>query len=398
MKRLYALPIAAVLLLFMAVPLRAHGEISVLTQNQYLGADLNPIAAAPNLLAFNQAVLDALAQAAANDFPIRAQLLAEWIADRRPHLVGLQEVFEFQCMDLLPPAAGQGCDDPAIAGAFNDHLSLTTDALTALGETYLVGASVQNLDLTIPVDTNSDFLPDVLVFVTDHDVILARGDGITSMAPVPYSAFCGRPSADGGPGCNYTIVAEASTAVGPIAFERGWVGLDVTVAGKDYRFVNTHLEVMEPDPANPLSAVFQAAQAGELIAVLGASTPPGRSLIVAGDINSSPADTVIPGPLPLPPPFDAGIYPPYIQFVGAGFMDVWTLRPGDAPGPTCCQFSDLSNLQSVLDERIDMIFSAEIPAKVKKVRVVGDSVSEKSEAFGLWPSDHGQVGAELQFE
>ena len=398
MKRRYALPIAAVLLLFIAVPLRAQGEISVLTQNQYLGADLNPVIAAPDPLAFNHAVLDALAQAAANDFPVRAQLLAQWIADRRPHLIGLQEVFEFQCIDLLPPTPGQGCDDPAIAGAFNDHLTLTTDALTGLGAAYVIAASVQNLDLAIPVDTDLDFLPDVVVFVTDRDVILVRGDGISSLAPVPYSAFCDRPSADGGPGCNYTIVAQADTAVGPIAQERGWVGVDLTVADKDYRFVNTHLEVMEPDPANPLSPVIQAAQAAELIAVLGASTPPDRSLIVAGDINSSPEDMVIPGPLPLPPPFNGGIYPPYIQFVGAGYMDVWTLRPGAAPGPTCCQFSDLSNHQSVLDQRIDMIFSAEVPARVKKVRVVGDSVSEKSEAFGLWPSDHGQVSAELLFE
>ena len=395
--RRHALPIAAVLLLLNASPLRAQDEISVMTQNQYLGADLDPIIAAPDPLAFNDAVLDALAQAASNNFPVRAQLLAEGVADRRPHVIGLQEVFNFVCIDLLPPTPGQGCDDPSIAGAFNDHLSLTTDALTALGETYVVGASVQNVNLTIPVDTDLDFVPDILVTATDRDVILARGDVASSMVPVPYSSFCLRPSLDGGPGCNYVVVVTANAALGPITIERGWVGVDVTVGDKDYRFVNTHLEVMEPDPTNPLSALVQAAQAAELISVLDLSTPPGRSLIVVGDINSSPEDLMIPGPLPLPPPFNDGIIPPYMQFIDAGYLDAWTLRPGEASGPTCCQLSDLSNHQSVLDERVDMIFSADIPDTVKKVRVLGDNVSAKSAPFGLWPSDHGSVAADLVF-
>jgi hypothetical protein len=398
MNKSYALPIAAVLLLLVAFPLRAQDKISVMTQNQYLGADLSPILAAPGPLALNNAVLDALAQAASNDFPLRVGLLAQKIANRRPHLVGLQEVVSLGCIDLFSPLPGQGCDDPSIAGAFNDHLSLTMDALTALGETYVVGASVRNVDLLIPVGTGFSFLPDILVTVTDHDVILARGDVASSVVPVPYSGFCTRPSADGGPGCNYIVVAEAETPVGPIAVERGWVGVDVAVGGRDYRFVNTHLEIMEPDPTEPLSPFIQAAQAAELIAVLDASTPLERSLIVVGDINSSPDDPVIPGPFPLPPPFDTAIFPPYVQFVDAGYTDAWTLRPRDASGPTCCQFADLSNVRSVLDERIDMIFSADIPAQVKRARVLGDGIREKSSIFGLWPSDHGQVAAKLLFD
>ena len=54
---------------------------------------------------------------------------------------------------------------------------------------------------------------------------------------------------------------------------------------------------------------------------------------------------------------------------------------------------------SVLDERIDMIFSLDVPAKVKKVRIVGANVSDKTPppGLGLWPSDHGSVTADLQF-
>lgn len=52
-----------------------------------------------------------------------------------------------------------------------------------------------------------------------------------------------------------------------------------------------------------------------------------------------------------------------------------------------------------LSERIDMIFSLEVPEKVKQVRLVGDRVSDKIPPPGprLWPSDHAGVVAELEF-
>jgi len=381
-------------------------DIDVMTQNQYLGANLNDIISAPDPIALNVALVDALKQIAANDYPSRATQLAKLIADRLPDLVGLQEMYSFACIPLAPPAPGEGCDDPDISNAFNDHLDLTMKALVDLEESYQVSASVQNLMITLPVDVDFNLVPDILVTVIDRDVILAQGDVAGSVTPVPYSAFCARPSADGGPGCNYTLVAVADTALGPIAQERGWVGVDATVNGKAYRFVNTHLEVQEPDDGNQASSVFQAAQAGELIATLAASTPPSQSLIVVGDINSSPEDPFIPGPLPLPPPFNDGIVPPYTQFVGAdyfpgaGYTDAWDLRPGAVPGYSCCQAEDLLNHQSEHSERIDVIFSIDVPNKVKKARVLGSKVSDKTGTpadGGLWPSDHGSVAAELQF-
>jgi hypothetical protein len=68
---------------------------------------------------------------------------------------------------------------------------------------------------------------------------------------------------------------------------------------------------------------------------------------------------------------------PYHQFVESGFTDIWELRPGNLPGDTCCQPEDLTNRLSTLDQRIDMIFSLELPAKVKEVRVVGDKPPTK---------------------
>jgi len=393
MKFVFSTTLALALLA--TAPALADGRIDVMTQNQYLGADLNPIIAAPNPHAFNAAVLQALSQIAANDFETRAGLLARLIAGRIPDLVGLQEVFKFECRPIAPPPPSGGCNDPSIAGAFNDHLARTMEKLDALGENYAVVATVENLKIGLPVDTNLDGDFDILVDVLDRDVILASEAVEASATVVNYSAFCtGRTAADG---CNYFVVAEADTALGPIKQQRGWVGIDVTVDGTDYRFVNTHLEVQRPDPTNPLSPFIQAAQSAELIGVLGASTPPEKTLIVVGDINSSSEDPVIPGPLPLPPPFDQGIVPPYTQLVASGYTDAWTLV-GQIPGFSCCQKSDLSNQRSILDERIDVIFSREMPTKAKKKRVLGDNIPDKSAPKGLWPSDHGSVAAELEFE
>ena len=119
-----------------------------------------------------------------------------------------------------------------------------------------------------------------------------------------------------------------------------------------------------------------------------------------GDMNSDPAEPDVPGPLPLPVPFNLGLITPYHQFVEAGFTDVWELRPGNPPGDTCCQAEDLSNRRSFLDQRIDMIFSLELPSKIKDASLVGDKVSDKTPppGLGLWPSDHAALTAELQFQ
>lgn len=352
-----------------AVALTAPGsEIVVLTQNQYLGADLTGILTAPGPGAFNEAALAILSQIAANNFPERARKLAAEIAERQPHLVALQEVLNFKLNGRNGPPP------------FRDHLADTMTALAALGANYVVAASVQNADFPVPIDITGDLVPDVIVRVTDRDMILARADIAGSTTAVPFSEVCAVPSSDGGPGCNYQTKA---------LVPRGFVGVDATVGGKDYRFVNTHLEIEEPIPGNPLSRAIQAAQASELIQVLAATTPQGRSLIVAGDLNSSPGDQVIPGPAP--------IVPPYLQFVTAGFSDTWRLRPADVPGFTCCQEADLRNHLSTLSKRIDLVLSVQLPGK-SKLRVLGDSIADKTRPSRLWPSDHGAVVAELDFQ
>lgn len=398
-----ALSVAALPLLLAALPARAETDISIMTQNEYLGTDLAPLLRAPDAATFNTALVTALTEVASSDFPRRAERMAKLIAKRKPHLVAAQEVWYFQCVDLAPPADGYGCSHPSIADAFNDQLSVMLSALAAQGAIYHAVGVVENLDLR---DITVEGLPagvpfyingvPALLLALDRDVILVRNDifaaGNASPAPIP----CALPSVNG---CNFQAFVEAVTPAGPLAVNRGFVGVDATIDDKDYRFVNTHLEVHQPDPSNPVSSFFQAAQAAELIQTLALTTPMDRTLIVAGDINSSPDHTGVPGPLPLPPPFDAGILPPYMQFAYSGYVDTWTAQPEPTDGFTCCQLPDLSNTANLLNERIDVIFTRDVPVSVSDVEVVGDRATDKtpSPEPALWPSDHGSVTAEILY-
>ncbi len=368
-KRLmYICCLVILILMPMSVSAAISQRITVMTRNLYLGADLVPVIVAQTPEEFFSAAQDALAQVAANNFPERAAALAAEIVEKKPHLVGLQEVYNFTLdgNNNLPP--------------FRDHLLDLMNALSAQGADYRVAAVVKDMDIQLP-------LGGILLGVTDRDVILARGDVQTSIVPVALSGC--RASLDG---CNYQVVAAVASPVGEIAVERSFVAVDAVAGGVPVRFVNTHLEDRELDPTdpNPLVRAIQSAQAFELISILaGFPNPQGSPVIVVGDINSSPEDeTITVGPYT--------IVPPYAQLAGAGYTDTWTLRPGKPAGLTCCQAANLLNPDSILYERVDVIFTSEPPVGKVKVNLVGNGEADKTPS-GLWPSDHAGVMTRLEF-
>jgi len=364
-------------------PAAIPADIDVMTQNQYLGADIAPLVE-PGISQeeFFERVLTALGQVAANRPQERLSALAEEIADRSPHLVGLQEVFAFSCQPLFP-GVPDGCGDPLIAGALNDHLRATVDNL---GGSYRVVAEVENLNVDLPLVLPSG-LP-VLVSVIDRDVILARHDVLAEPLPrVLVQQFCPRPSGDG---CNYSAVIPLPDL--GVNIERGFVAATAVVGGAPFLFVNTHLETRSPAP------VFQALQALQLVQTLDALGPLGLPVVLVGDFNSDPNDpTVLPGPVI--PGLPESVPNPYVQLTLAGLTDVWLHRPGHVAGLSCCQAADLSNRQSGHHERVDLIWSSLVPNKVKQARVLGSTVNFKTRppGRGLWPSDHGAVAANLEF-
>lgn len=386
-----------------AATLASAGGIDVMTQNQYLGADLAPVLDAATTVpfdpaAFNGAVVQALAKIAATRPAERAQALAAQIRQRHPDVVGLQEAYEFRCLPYpgVDPVPGRGCDDPEVKGAFTDRLA---DTVQALRGAYTVAGRVTNLQVAaIPFQVNG--FPAVLG-LADRDAVLVRRGLPAQAVDLAAVGLCAKPSDQG---CNYqTAPGVFTTPLGPIAIERGFLAVDLRVKGRDYRIYNTHLEQRLLGPTLPETRLLQVGQAWELAGTVRAGWDGAKTVIVVGDFNSAPGDTIPVPPYPATLPWapTLPVLPPYQVFVASGFTDAWTMRPHHDPGHTCCQDEDLTNRRPALYERIDLVFSLQRPARVHDLQVLGDRIGDKTRPpglDGLWPSDHAAVAVQLDFD
>jgi hypothetical protein len=236
---------------------------------------------------------------------------------------------------------------------------LLLGALAACGLHYGVVAEVINFDSEIPAMS----LPGVtglgLVHFTDRDVILARTDlkrDRLFLSNVQSSNF------------DSNLIVQA--AGGDLPILRGWASVDVTVRGKTFRFLTTHLEAFSPE--------IQVMQAIELLAGPGDTSLP---LVFAGDFNSN-ANA-----------FDTATYG---NLIDAGFVDAWSQIDPLDPGYTCCEAANLLNANPSLDTRIDLVLMRDgvglrhRPIVADAAEVVGEEPNDKT-ASGLWPSDHAGV-------
>ena len=377
-------------------------DIDVMTQNQYLGADLTPVLDAATAqpfdpAAFNTELVATLGRIAATRPAERVRALADQILQRRHDVVAIQEAYAFGCQAWpgVPQQAGQGCLDPTVRAAFTDHLADTQAALR--GRYYLAGRVTEMNIPAIPFMVNG--VP-ALLSVTDRDAIFVR-HGVPAKA-VDFSAtgHCAKPSDQG---CNYqTAPPPQVTPAVTIALERGFLAADVRLHGQTWRVFNTHFEQRLLAPSLPETRLLQVGQAYELLGAVLGSWDGVKKVLVLGDFNSAPGDTIPVPPYPATLPWapKLTVVPPYQVFAGAGFTDVWTLRHPAAPGLTCCQDEDLLNRHSALHERIDMIFSLSLPSCVEDLRLLGNTPGDKTRRpghGGLWPSDHAAVAARLLF-
>jgi endonuclease/exonuclease/phosphatase family metal-dependent hydrolase len=370
------------------------GEIDVMTQNQYLGADLTPVLGAATAVpfdadAFNAAVVMTLKKVAAARPAERVKALAALIARRNPDAVGLQEAYRFACLPYpgVPDVVGKGCDDPEVRGAFSDQLQ---DTETALRGKYVLKGRVTNLKVdAIPFAVNG--VPAILQ-VADRDAILVRrGLAASAVAFAPIA-----PCRVSDQGCNFSTRPDPfPTPLGPIAIERGFLAVDVAVKGQAYRIFNTHLEQRLLAPTLPQTRLLQVGQASELLGTALGTWDGSRKVVVLGDFNSAPGDTID------VPPGAPAVPTPYQVFAFNGFVDAWTMRPQGGDGFSCCQAEDLSNRRLLLYERIDLIFSLTPPRLVLDMRLLGETMGDKTRPpgnGGLWASDHASVAAKLHFD
>src|SRR6266481_3752764 len=106
-------------------------DITVMTQNLYVGADVDLVIRAlgtPDPGDDFPALLFAIQTVGKTDFPARAEAIADRIARARPHAVGLQEVSQIN-IDLRPLGV------PAVVD--QDFIGLLQAALAARGLNYI---------------------------------------------------------------------------------------------------------------------------------------------------------------------------------------------------------------------------------------------------------------------
>lgn len=347
-------------------------EVTVMTRNLYLGADLGPAIDATDTCGAIDAGGEILNQVDRTNFPERSKLLAAEINKAKPDLVGLQEVALWRFQEV-----SDFTGTPATTVRY-DFLQLLLDQLKGK---YTVAVTQDEFDQELPADrdgsdaTNEFFCgADEDGRLTMRDVILVRKSKKVTVKNPQMGQFTN----------TYNVVLGG---VIPISVDRGWVSVDAKVKGSKktksgkFHFVNTHLEAFG-DPT------IREAQARELFAT-GGPLQTKKQLIFLGDINSGSAEDRIGSPFTNPN--DPLAYNALTQ--DFGLINLGARQ-------TCC-YPD-PNLSSAtigsyrFDHTVDHVM---VKPKIKQVDayVTGDDPTVTT-PDGLVASDHGGVVSTLKLK
>ena len=231
-------------------------DLKVMARNVYLGADLIPLASAPDKAAFEQAAGQRFQTVQNNHFPRRAKALAAEIKKAKPDIIGVQEATIWR---RGADGIKDGSATPATQVVYDSSKELQK-ALRAAGTPYREAVGRTWFDFEAPTALNYD------VRVTQRDVILVRSGSKVKV----------RKTFRGG----FSNILRVPTQVGVAEQKRGWVGLDGTLAKKKFRFVSTHLEAYSAQTADQ--------QMQELLKSSGPLGSKKRQTILVGDFNSAP--------------------------------------------------------------------------------------------------------------
>lgn len=255
-------------------------DVTVMTRNLYLGANLIPLATAP-ADQFPQAAAGVFAGVAATDPNGRMKLVAKEIAKSKADIVGLQEVSLWR----TGPA-------PASKVVY-DYSKTIMKELKRLKAPYRQVAIKQGFNVGGPMGGGID-------------VRLTLGDAILVRKGVKVSGVRSRIFKS-----QFPIPTQAVGVVNP---SRGYNELDATIGRTKLHFVNTHLEAY--------STAVRLEQAQELVA---GPLKSRLKTVLVGDLNSGPA---------LPKAEDI---PPYAAVAAAGFVPLRTKKL------SCCFDDDLKS-------------------------------------------------------
>jgi endonuclease/exonuclease/phosphatase family metal-dependent hydrolase len=330
--------------------MQGEGSLKVMTYNMYVGTEYTGVTD-PRLAVMLQGITNMVLDMRASEPAERAQAIARQIAETRPHLVSLQEV----------ATLSKGTSRDKMTMEF-DYLQLLLDSLTSLGVRYTPAASFETWRATLPSSTgefvNGSWRVVILaradLKTEDFSFTNAHGAKWTTVQSFPLPALDG--NADW---CPAELVGSACV----MPFPRGWAAVDVVYRGKQFRYINVHLE--------SLSASKNIKQGLELL------NGPANTLlpvIVAGDLNCD-----------LSNPNDAK-YQTCLNVLNAGFGDTWGAANPGADGFT----KDMP----VMTMRGDYVMARGRFGAQASV-LVGEEQADRTET-GLWPSNHCGVVSRLR--
>lgn len=348
-------------------------KVKVMTRNIFLGADLSPALAAPSFPDFtaaNDAILDEVDE---TNFPLRARGLAGEVKQKRPDLIGLQEVAWWRTgpEPTLDHPYAQGPEGEFLATQTRyDFLQLLLDELKAKGLDYKPAVVKTEFDFEAPTDIDDDpttglFGGDILGRLTMRDVILVNKDSkVEAKLKKPRSG-------------TYSNLYTPNISGIDVPVTRGWTAGDVTVSkgkgkGKvkrEFRFVNTHFEAFDDETQVPSIRAQQAAE------VLTAAANK-KTTILLGDFNSNV------------PPVQPGDEQAYQTLLDGGFSERSIREP-----ITCCVSNLFSSPQSEFDHQVDHIMS-----NSRKVKLVDSSATGRDQVNGIYSSDHAGVFSTLKLK
>jgi endonuclease/exonuclease/phosphatase family metal-dependent hydrolase len=342
-----AAAIAALAIAALAVPAAAPAkepsrDVTVMSRNLYLGADIITGALATDREDLKRRATALLDVVNATNFPVRAKAIAAEVRRTRPDLVGLQEVALWR---RTPDGVTNDAKDAN--RVVYDFLAILQRELRARGLTYRAAVVQREADFEVPTAQGFD------IRLTMRDVILVR-TGKAARVKV-------RRSLKG----NFKARLTVPIPSGTISSVRGWTAVDARLGKRSFRFVNTHLEAYGGE--------LRDVQAGELLK--GPLASKSRQAILVGDLNSDPRDAAPEGLA-----FD--------RIAGAGFLDAFKVPPA-----TSGQSEKVDNPTSALVRYIDHIMSRPALTAVS-TKVVGDRPEDR--ISGLWPSDHAGTAAKLR--
>jgi hypothetical protein len=342
----------AALWVAMAVPAEAQhfpGVGTVMTYNVNEGTDFLQVVGAQTLQQFLLSVGQVITQVQGTNPPERMGAVARKILDVQPELLSLQEVDQWYT-GTFDPVAGT-CSNMTLQ---YDMLQELLSSLAAQGGHYEVAVQVtQNSFPPTPgLIPPADY---ICVAVNDYNIILARTD-------LPSWIFRWSNPLSG----QFVNKLVLPTPIGPVPYPRAWASVDAQFFGRSLLYVNTHLESFD--------ANIRELQGGELRAGPANSTLP---VIIAMDSNAQA--------FPLPQD------PTYLDFISAGYNDVWSELFPKIAGLTCCQNEADNNSISQLYQRIDLVLTHGRVSPWEAARIGEGPRSRLPD--GLWPSDHAAVMA-----